>query len=209
MELYGIVGAAQKKKTTSGRELLEVVFYSLDLETADGKNQIIQIAFWDNIERYEKLIKKGSRMRIFVDKLKPNPQIDKNGNPVVYFNANGQAFVYVNSGGGNSNTENNQGQQNNNYQNNQQNQSNQNRNQGNNNNGNNQGQSPAPTYNQNNNQGQSPAPTYNQNNNQGNQQGYNNQQNNNQQNRNQNQQKSNPVPQTDQMSDIESFLGSI
>lgn len=110
MELYGIVGAAQRKKTPKGRELLEVAFYSLDIETLDGKNQIIQIAFWDNLERYEKLITKGSRMRIFIDKLKPNPQIDKNGNPVVYYNANGQAFVYVNTGGGNNNNQGNQNQ---------------------------------------------------------------------------------------------------
>ena len=106
MELYGIVGNVEIKQTRSDnpRPVLEVTFYSLDFQSPEGKNIAFKISFWE-VEKYENIIKKGNRLRVFVDKVRVNPTINGKGEAVVYFNATGHSFTFVNSG--NSNGDNN------------------------------------------------------------------------------------------------------
>lgn len=161
MELFGRVGNVEKTKTPNkGTELVKVVLYSFDMQTANGENKKIQIAFWNDLDRFMKL-KKGDVVRVQVDKLTEVLRNGSDGKPVVYQNTNGYNFLYAYSNNGKSNSGNGQNQRQGNGQQQQQQQRQ-----------NTSGQS-NPQYTNQNQQGQQATPQGNQSNQQANYQGQN------------------------------------
>lgn len=100
----GIVGAINLKSSPQkGTPFLEVVVYSLDHQTEDGKNKPVYIRVWEPfISEFQKRLKVKDRVQLPIDRMRENLQINQEGKPVSYLNANFSMFSYLYSGGGNA-----------------------------------------------------------------------------------------------------------
>lgn len=100
----GIVGAITLKSSPQkGTPFLEVVVYSLDHQTEDGKNKPVYIRVWEPfISEFQKRLKVKDRVQLPIDRFRENLQINQEGKPVSYLNANFSMFSYLYSGNGNA-----------------------------------------------------------------------------------------------------------
>ncbi|MCU7666920.1 hypothetical protein [Bacillus thuringiensis] len=145
-----------KSSPQKGTPFLEVVVYSLDHQTEDGKNKPVYIRVWEPfISEFQKRLKVKDRVQLPIDRMRENLQINQEGKPVSYLNANFSMFSYLYSGGGNAGNGNgNNGNANNGNNNNRGNNNNAGGNNYNNQQSNNQYNNQNQNNNQNNNQNQ-------------------------------------------------------